>query len=84
MSQQNVVLTFTPKVVTFWEEGGDNMYCKYCGTQISDDAVFCEKCGKRIRRESKLGNPPVISTDYGVPYLPTDLKVYCFLGNGLF
>lgn len=24
------------------------MFCKYCGTQISDDAVFCEKCGKRL------------------------------------
>ena len=22
------------------------MYCKYCGTQISDDAAYCEKCGK--------------------------------------
>lgn len=22
------------------------MYCKYCGSQISDDSVFCSKCGK--------------------------------------
>lgn len=22
------------------------MYCKHCGSQISDDSVFCQKCGK--------------------------------------
>lgn len=22
------------------------MFCKYCGHQIPDDSVFCEKCGK--------------------------------------
>ena len=23
------------------------MYCKKCGAQINDDAVFCEKCGAK-------------------------------------
>lgn len=23
------------------------MYCKHCGSQISDDSVFCQKCGKK-------------------------------------
>lgn len=22
-------------------------FCKYCGTQLTDDAVFCGKCGKK-------------------------------------
>ena len=25
-----------------------NMFCKYCGEQISDDSVFCSKCGKKL------------------------------------
>lgn len=23
------------------------IYCKYCGTPIDDDSVFCKKCGKK-------------------------------------
>ncbi|MDO4481948.1 MAG: VWA domain-containing protein [Bacillota bacterium] len=32
------------------------MYCKYCGSELSDDAVFCSNCGKRIRNEEKSVN----------------------------
>ena len=34
------------------------MFCKYCGTQISDDAVFCEKCGRstKEKEDTKLTN----------------------------
>ena len=29
------------------------MFCKYCGTHIADDSVFCAKCGKRLgKREN--------------------------------
>jgi len=26
----------------------EKKYCRYCGTENNRDAVFCEKCGKRI------------------------------------
>ena len=26
----------------------EKKYCGYCGTEIRTDAVFCEKCGKKI------------------------------------
>ncbi len=26
------------------------MYCRYCGAELDDDAVFCEKCGKQLRK----------------------------------
>jgi len=29
-------------------------YCKYCGSVIDSDAVFCTECGKRIIAESPL------------------------------
>lgn len=29
------------------------MYCKKCGSQINDDAVFCKKCGTPINVENK-------------------------------
>lgn len=28
------------------------MFCKYCGKQISDDAKFCDGCGKKLTQES--------------------------------
>lgn len=24
------------------------MFCKYCGSEIADDALFCQKCGKKL------------------------------------
>src|ERR1051326_2593102 len=24
------------------------MFCRYCGSHIADDSVFCAKCGKRL------------------------------------
>ena len=27
------------------------MFCKYCGQELKDDAVFCENCGKRVSTE---------------------------------
>ncbi len=24
------------------------MYCKYCGTKLDDNVIFCSKCGKKI------------------------------------
>ena len=26
---------------------GSSKYCKYCGTSIDDDSVFCKSCGKK-------------------------------------
>ena len=36
------------------------MFCKNCGTQISDSAIFCEKCGVRQRGQ--------VSADEGKDY----------------
>jgi predicted amidophosphoribosyltransferase len=27
-------------------------YCTYCGHELSDDAKFCRKCGKKVSPES--------------------------------
>ena len=34
------------------------MYCRYCGEQNLDEAVFCKNCGKRLKEEVK--KPEVI------------------------
>ena len=26
----------------------EKKFCRYCGTENSEDAIFCEKCGKKI------------------------------------
>lgn len=30
------------------------MFCKYCGSKISDDSVFCENCGKRLTQTDDI------------------------------
>ena len=32
------------------------MYCKKCGNEVSDDAVFCSKCGCKLQEESLGGD----------------------------
>lgn len=34
------------------------MYCKYCGAQLAEDAVFCHSCGKRYKAESRRKKLP--------------------------
>lgn len=29
------------------------MYCKHCGTQIDDDSIYCNKCGKQQNKEEQ-------------------------------
>lgn len=31
------------------EEGESKFFCRYCGAQNKSDAVFCEKCGKKLK-----------------------------------
>ncbi len=35
------------------------MFCKYCGHEIADDSVFCEKCGKNIKEIETDKKDPV-------------------------
>lgn len=28
------------------------MFCKYCGTEIANDSIFCAKCGKKIQEDA--------------------------------
>ena len=30
------------------------MFCNYCGAQVPDDSIFCNKCGKRLVLESHI------------------------------
>ncbi len=32
--------------------GGLELYCKYCGKQLSSDSRFCDRCGKAIKTEN--------------------------------
>ena len=31
------------------------MYCKYCGSKNSDDSIYCEKCGKFLKKMETAG-----------------------------
>lgn len=34
-----------------------NMYCMYCGEQISDNSKYCKYCGKHIYEENVVDEP---------------------------
>ena len=58
------------------------MFCKYCGAAISDDSVFCPKCGSSIQgtvNESKVSvratGTPVVAASDGL-LERTALKIY--------
>ena len=36
-------------------------YCKYCGSAVDSDAIFCSKCGKRL--VTKVPPAPVVAPD---------------------
>ena len=36
------------------------MYCRYCGEENPEDAVYCRNCGKKLKEEIK--KPEVIET----------------------
>ena len=29
------------------------MFCRYCGTEVKDEDVFCSKCGKRLQETAQ-------------------------------
>ncbi len=41
------------------------MFCKYCGQKLSDDAIFCDKCGNRIRNGTAETGKAASETDTG-------------------
>ena len=38
------------------------MYCKYCGSQIADDSVFCSRCGKLVVEATKSHDETSVSS----------------------
>jgi uncharacterized membrane protein len=43
--------TTTPPSVPTAPVSVEKKYCRYCGTENKSDAIFCEKCGKKIAEE---------------------------------
>lgn len=37
----------------------DNMFCKNCGKQLTENAKFCRECGTSVGKEGISGNSPV-------------------------
>ena len=57
-------------------------FCQYCGNQLNDDAVFCDKCGKKVggaSQPAKDDQPTKDGKVYKCPYcggnLPSDVSV---------
>jgi zinc ribbon protein len=49
-----------------------NMFCLYCGTKLPEDAIFCNKCGKRQKpTENEAGTDIAILPFPMVPNVPT-------------
>ena len=44
------------------------MICPNCNNEISDDCVFCKKCGVRIAEPESAGNASEVKKENPVPY----------------
>lgn len=47
------------------------MFCKKCGTQISDNAVFCHECGAPVQTEQPYGYEEPAGAQY-IPVAQTE------------
>ena len=34
------------------------MFCKYCGAEIADDSIFCQKCGQKVSEDTPSEDTP--------------------------
>lgn len=48
------------------EEAGRQRFCPYCGNSISENAVFCSRCGKAIEKTIEKKICPQCRKEYGV------------------
>ena len=56
------------------------MFCRYCGSHISDDSLFCAKCGKRLGRRENPRLTKIVETLYlKTPYPYFILLVVLFV-----
>lgn len=47
-----------------WPEGNENVQCKKCGAALSENGLFCPKCGEKVEaaREATLFSPRLLKT----------------------
>jgi hypothetical protein len=56
------------------------MFCRYCGSHIADDSLFCAKCGKRLgTRENPRVEKIVRTLHLKTPYPYAALLIVLFL-----
>ena len=48
------------------------MYCNKCGTENSDDAVFCKKCGSAVEAEEETRVAQRVRNDAAVQHTSDD------------
>lgn len=57
------------------------MFCKYCGKEIADTAVFCTNCGKQVKESNTpANNAPINNTPANNIYVPRDENTIAIVG----
>lgn len=57
-SQKNDLEKQLEKLENNQQPGGMPVLCQHCGSENITNALFCEKCGKKIAAESSPPTPP--------------------------
>lgn len=54
------------------------MFCKFCGTELSDGALFCSKCGKEIANNNSMNK----NDKQKFEYVSREKKwnIFCIIG----
>lgn len=51
------------------------MFCRFCGTELRDDAIFCKKCGKKLQQDEDIALEESCGEDAVEEKAPEDLSM---------
>ena len=51
------------------------MFCKYCGKELLDNAIFCSQCGKALKLPVSSKNTPASGDIQNISYVPVGTPV---------
>ena len=61
-------------ISVFERSGHVAKYCRFCGTQISESAAFCRRCGKPVKRQEVIQPKPAPLQRTGDPLPSAEIQ----------
>lgn len=52
----NCCKVWVEMILLNWNEGGIDMFCPYCGSNIENESLFCKECGASLQQNVSNNN----------------------------